>query len=1477
MTTLNLSEIMRDLEVKRASLLSDDEKPRANWGVCVKDVAPLEGDVWILEPDSAVPFSAVKVAQIVGEALTNVLFAQGAREVETTENCGFVRGVTERVMARIGAIGENREKKIEVRLSDYDLSVLIEAVLIERGAFDVAKALVMQRAQYAQGAKIGQHGVHGAIRLIRRNGQVVPWNPDKIEVAVRKAFLSRQLESDPALQISQRVARRAEELSQAYIAIETVQDFVQEELVLGGHMKVAESYILYRAQRALLRAEEAGEGGKPDAQFSMISVLDEDGTPNFWDGEDLRKRIQFAMIGLDLNLSSGEIEAELRRSIRQDIKKSDLQKTIILNAKTLMERDADFGLFAGRILLSYIYEETLQWDIVKDGVSGLAAAHQKAFKAYVPYGVEIERLSPDLLAYDIEKLAAALDPSSDLDFDYLGLQTLYDRYLITDKTKGRTVRLEAPQLFWMRVAMGLFKTEGDQKEDRAIELYTMYKNRRFCSSTPTLFNSGTLHSQLSSCYLYKVDDSIESIMIRGIAENAFLSKWAGGLGGSWTSVRGTGGYIQGTNGESQGVIPFLKMHNDQLVAVNQGGKRAGSGCAYLESWHNDIFDFLELRKNTGDERRRTHDMNTANWIPDLFMKRMEARENWTLFRANETPDLHELYGKAFETRYAEYEQQASEGKIYGKKVEAITLWREMLKMIFETGHPWITFKDPCNVRSPQDHVGVIHSSNLCCVTGDQRAVTHKGILRVADLAKEGTINRVPGRSKIETATQMFMTIPNSPVVEVQTKEGYRHKVTPDHPLWVVGRGWVEAQHLQTGDRIEVQQIPGIWGTEHRPDEAFLCGMIAGDGTFDSKRTMVFVDLWEKDAALAGEIEEKANRLIQNALDNGTERIVTTGTATPKFTHNAKHERYRMASAYLARILGNLGFTRETKLQVPEFVWRGDKETVAAYLRGLFLTDGTLQAGDKSVTTMSLASRHENLLEDVQILLANFGVRSTINKMRGKGVHLLPDGKGGHGLYNVQPLYRLLITSIQACQIVEEITGFAHYRGHEAFLNNLQKVGYAQKMWATVSAVAPMPNEDVYCLTVDSEEHAWVCNGLVTKNTEITLNTSDEETAVCNLGSVIIDNHLDKDGNIDHVKLKETIRIAVRALDNVIDINFYPTKPAETSNSRHRPIGMGVMGLQYALYKKNIPFASEAGVDFNDEMMEAICYYAYEASSDLAKEKGTYSSYKGSKWDRGLLPPDTIDLLEEERGLPINVTRGGKMDWTPLREKIRTQGMRNSNVIAIAPTATIANIMGTSPCIEPLYKNLYVKSNLSGDFVLLNPFLVKDLKKRGLWDTQMIEQLKYFDGDLQNVENVPEEVKEEYRTAFQIEFTYLIDAAARRQKWIDQSQSVNLFLPTPDMKALSHMYRHAWHTGLKTTYYLRTLGASNIEKATVSLKKRETEPVGEGVIAVASNVPNLSAPIAETAEETANRVFSEEEKLACSIEAMRNGEECEACQ
>ncbi|HEY0864603.1 MAG TPA: ribonucleoside-diphosphate reductase subunit alpha [Lacunisphaera sp.] len=1122
---MNPPSIAQDLALKKLSVTPPDQKPNYNWRDILggEDVAVPE--IQVLCPHGEERFDLSEVADTVGRSLSNLLLAKGEKDIFNEKNQRFVADVTREVAQNL------TKKALErgpLRVSLHDLYVLIEKTLVDNNAHDVAKSLLLKRASKLN-IERDTHGV--TVRLIRRNHQVVPWNSAKIEIAIRKAFLSLQKDPAPASAITRAVTERAAAVKQAFLHIEEVQDMVQEELMKAGHYKVAEDYILYRAHRQAAREAALATGAieQPAApaapsQPSMVVVAKADGSTELWNGLDLKKRIEFASIGLDLCLTPDQIEAELRRALFDNIALGDLNNTIILNAKTLIEKDADFAKFAGRIQLSYIYEEVLGWDIVRDGIGALKKFHQQAFAKYIDHGIAIKRLSPRLKEYDLAKVAAALDPSADLEFDFLGVQTVYDRYLIIDKTGKRAKRLETPQFFWMRVAMGLFLDEKKKgREDWAIRLYELYKSRRFCSSTPTLFNAGTLHSQLSSCYLYYVDDSLEGIMYRGIAENAQLSKWAGGLGGSWTSVRGTGAHIAGTNGESQGVIPFLKLHNDQLVAVNQGGKRKGSGCAYLESWHNDIFEFLELRRNTGDDRRRTHDMNTANWIPDLFMKRMEARGTWTLFRANETPDLHHLFGKKFEEAYVRYEKLAEEGKIQGHKIEALELWKKMLSMLFETGHPWITFKDPCNVRSPQDHAGVIHSSNLC--------------------------------------------------------------------------------------------------------------------------------------------------------------------------------------------------------------------------------------------------------------------------------------------------------------------------------------------------------------------------------TEITLNTSNDETAVCNLGSVILDSHLKPDGSLDHEKLRDTIHVAVRALDNVIDINFYPTQAAKTSNLRHRPIGLGVMGLANALYIKGVAFASQEAVEFNDEFMEAIAYYAYESSSDLAAERGTYSSYKGSKWDRGLLPPDTVELLAQERGLPIQVPAGGKMDWTPLRKKIAKHGMRNSNVLAIAPTATISNITNTSPCIEPTYKNLYVKSNLSGEFVVLNPFLVKDLKARNLWNQEMIDALKYFDGELKDIEAIPADLKARYLTAFDVDFKWVIDAAARRQKWIDQSQSVNLWLKSPDLKVLSHMYRHAWHAGLKTTYYLRTLGASNIEKATVNVKKAVRGAAGEtnaetatrdakdvATAAALSTAPfggSVSAPTGSDAP--AKKTYTAEEKRVCSIEAMKNGEECEACQ
>jgi len=903
--------------------------------------------------------------------------------------------------------------------------------------------------------------------------RLVAWNGSKIEKAVNAACA--EIGHEPVgRQIQAEIEIVVEKSSSQYIHIEQLQDMVENTLIALNFPIVALAYGKHRARRAALREMEA--------KMAVIDVP-ELISPEF--AADLRLRISFARIGLNLVSSEKELIARLMRSVSASLTRQEQQETIILNARNLLDLDADSRFFGGRILLTYIYEETLPWKIA-DGIDQLKNAHRKAFLKYIPLGIQLGRLDPRLADFNLKELADALDPYADLQFDFLGIQNLYDRYLIytkDDKLPGGKRRIESPQIFWMRVAMGLAVLEP-QKELRAKEFFRIYQNKLACSSTPTLFNSGTCIPQLSSCYLLYCGDSIDDIA-ETWTRFALLSKWAGGLGCSWTAVRGCGAHIHGTNGDSSGVIPFLKVANDICVAVNQGGKRPGALCSYLELWHSDVEDFLDLRKETGDDRRRTHNMNTALWIPDLFMKRLLAISEgslpkdaaWTLFRSNETKDLTEKYGREFEESYCHYEKLAEEGKIHGVKIRVLALWKKMIGALFETGHPWITFKDPANIRSPQDHAGVIHSSNLC--------------------------------------------------------------------------------------------------------------------------------------------------------------------------------------------------------------------------------------------------------------------------------------------------------------------------------------------------------------------------------TEITLNTSKEEVAVCNLASINIASHLQGDGSVDHGKLRSTIKVVMRMLDNVIDINYYPSGAAQLSNMRHRPVGLGMMGMQDALYMRRIPFDSEEAVAFNDEVTEAISYYAYLASADLAEERGKYSSFTGSKWDKGQLPLDTLELLEQARGIPVKVDRNARLDWEALRKTIRQKGMRNSNCLAIAPTATISNIMGCTPCIEPSYKHIHTKSNLSGEFVRTNQHLVKELMDLGLWDEEMLSDLKYFDGSVQAIERIPNEVKKLYKTAFEIEPTWLLQCAAVRQKWIDQSQSVNLFLSDNDARKASFMYREAWERGLKTTYYLRTINPSSVDCGHRDRKKNEDEPV---TIAT-----------------------------ACSIEAMQSGTICESCQ
>ena len=933
--------------------------------------------------------------------------------------------------------------------------------------------------------------------VIRRNGAVVGFEPGKISVAMTKAFLAVNGGQGAA---SARVRELVENLTATVVTalirrqpaggtfhIEDIQDQVELALMRSGEHDVARAYVLYRAkhQEERQRALEAQRAAQ--AELPTIHLL-VDGERVQLDIEKVRALIQAACVGLEKFADAEAILTETLKNLYDGVPVEELHKSAILAARALMEKDPAYSQVTSRLLLHTVRKEVFGKEVAQ---ADATSEYITYFPQFISKGIDAELLDPRLAEFDLDRLARALVSERDLQFSYIGLQTLYDRYFL----HIRGTRIEMPQAFYMRVAMGL-ALEEKQRNERAIEFYNLLSSFDFMSSTPTLFNSGTRRSQLSSCYLTTVSDDLAGIY-DALKENALLAKFAGGLGNDWTPVRALGAHIKGTNGKSQGVVPFLKVVNDTAVAVNQGGKRKGAVCAYLETWHMDIEEFLELRKNTGDDRRRTHDMNTANWIPDLFMKRVMEKGDWTLFSPSDVPDLHDKFGKDFEQAYLAYEAKAASGEIeLSKKVPAMDLWRKMLSMLFETGHPWITFKDPCNVRSPQRHVGVVHSSNLC--------------------------------------------------------------------------------------------------------------------------------------------------------------------------------------------------------------------------------------------------------------------------------------------------------------------------------------------------------------------------------TEITLNTNESEIAVCNLGSVNLTAHM-KNGKLDHDKLQKTIRTAMRMLDNVIDINYYAVEKARHSNLRHRPVGMGIMGFQDCLHMMRVPYASDAAVKFADTSMEAVCYYAYLASTELAEERGTYSTYKGSLWDQGILPQDSLKLLGEERGGYLETDFSESMDWSVVRDRIRQHGMRNSNCVAIAPTATISNIIGVSACIEPTYQNLYVKSNLSGEFTEINEYLVRDLKDRGLWDEVMVADLKYFDGSLARIDRVPQDLRDLYATAFEVDPSWLVEAAARRQKWIDQAQSLNIYMAGVSGKKLDETYKLAWLRGLKTTYYLRTIAATHLEKSTSkagALNAVSVDAVNSAISAAPAVTPSPEI----------------QEGAACYLRPGDPGfEECEACQ
>ena len=1117
-----------------------------------------------------------------------------------------------------------------------------------------------------------------------------------------------------------------------------------------------------------------------------MQVKKRNGSYESFDSAKIDRLNDYATRGLSVNIKL--LKEQIRFLVFDGMSTADILNAQKKAAAGLISIDnPDFTFVAARYLLADTYKQAV------------GSCDYPTLAQTVERGIAAGRYTKRMVNFDLDALNAAVVPERDFDFDYFGLQNIVDRYLLrTDKQ----ALIELPQHFFMRVAMGLSLNEQDPTA-RAIEFYEKLSTFSMMSSTPTLFNSGTPRSQLASCFLNTVNDQISSdgdehrfASIYGtVEESARLSKFAGGIGTDWTRVRGAGSHIKSTNGKSSGIIPYLKVYNDTAVAVNQGGKRLGSFAPYLEVWHPDFWEFCEAKKEFGDDRMRARDIFPAAWVADLFMERIEQNGIWSFFQPSAHPDLHELYGDAFKARYEALEAAG----VYESQRPAVEVWRHILANLFETGHPWITFKDECNRRSPQNHVGVVHSSNLCCIAADQRVVTDRGMMTIGELYQAGGENTVMGLSGPSNAGPMLLPRPNAPMVRIETAEGYSHKVTPDHRVWKKDTGWVEAQHLIPGDKLLIQQGEGLFGEVHKTELALLAGLIAGDGTYG--KASVMVDLWEGKTLKWAKAIEKAVEIV---LRSNTD-LATTSTNEPKFSFALDGSKARLTSAPLARLLAENGMATGSKLSIPEFVWKGDKPTASAYLRGLYLTDGNLQTGTDSCT-MVLSSVNKSFLQEIQILWANFGVKCSLSKMHDGGVRNF--GKDGGGEYECQEMWRLLITSIQGCKIAQRTTHLGDFRQGETadiFNMRVEKKGYIQKLYATFTGLTVLPNEDAYCLTVDSETHAWTVNGMVTHNTEITLNTSDTETAVCNLASVNLSRHILRNDagkaiGLDEAKLAATVRTAVRMLDNVIDLNYYPSDRAERSNMRHRPVGLGLMGETEAKVMLGIAFDSEEGVQFSDNAMEVISYHAIQASVELAQERGRYESFTGSKWSRGLLPINTARSQSSVLGEAV---------WGELRQRVIKHGLRNSNLMAIAPTATISIITRTTPCIEPVFEVSRLEGNMSGKFMVIDPCVAHGR---------------------------PDLLK----TVWEIDPSWIIRSAAARQKWIDQAQSVNIFVKAGVRgRDLAGIYMQAWKAGLKTTYYLR------------SQSKDMTAP--------------KAAPVASTAPEG----------KSCPIGG--GGVDCEACQ
>lgn len=993
------------------------------------------------------------------------------------------------------------------------------------------------------------------------------------------------------------------------------------------------------------------------------------------------------------DVDSAEIAKEAALQLYNGVNSDKIYEVLMLVAKTkIVDADPNYSFVAAKFLLLRLYKEAIGRSVKNHERS---QSVKETFVKNLRLMVDNELLSPKLLTeFNLEELTEAIVPERDNLFEYPGIQTLYDRYFIN--VDGR--RLETPQAFFMRVAMGLCLNEKPEVRNYWVKrIYDKISTFKFMPSSPTLFNSGACHSQLSSCYLSTVEDDLEGIY-GTIHGQALLSKYAGGVAVDWTPIRCINSHIKKTNGPSQGLIPWLKQYNDMLVAVNQGSRRKGSGIAYLESWHYESEEFQELRKNTGDDRRRCHDMNTANWHPDLFMEAVEKDDDWYLFDPKEVSDLHEVYGNDFKKLYGECVEKAQSGQIkIFKKVKAKTHWKRMMNALIETGHPWVTFKDVSNIRYPNKHQGVVHSSNLCCVTGDQWVATDEGLFKVEELYKLGKQVKVVGRTKFERASKMELTIKDAKVGTIHTKEGYSHKVTLDHPVWVKDTGWVEAQNLKEGDLILTQQIEGGWGKEDNVEKAKFDGKLYADGQIDFKH-------------------------------------------------------------------------------VPNYIWGSNRKTVKAFL--------------ERVAKRFCITSYKTFAQEIQILFSNFGIPTKFSK-------------------------------------------------EELFLDDFYVLYKTENNFATFEKIEVdiSKKEDVYCLMVDSEDRAWTCNGLITKNTEIFLHTKPSiirhqkvekvgETAVCSLSSPSLKAHV-HNGVIDYDELADTLEVEVRALDNSIDLNYYPTLESENSHLQHRPIGIGLMGWADTLHLLRIPFDSPEATKLADHTQEYISLHIIKNSVALAKERGAYSTYEGSEWSKGKLPIDTYrDWLSYKGYEPDQDCYDRLPEWKQVREDLTKYGIRNACTMAVAPNATSSYIASCSECIAPYFSPVYIYTSLSGQLPICNKYFVARLKELGLWNKKVVARLKSNDGDIHRMD-LPDGLKAEYKTAFQIDQFALIDQAAVRQKWMDMGLSLNLYYNGKSLKAVSDLYFYAWKKGLRSTYYLRTKAASTIEKVTSSKEdKQESNHVKE---------------------------------------------------